>query len=53
MVILGSQGMLEVALTPCGERSELVGVVWFEKHEILFLERGEWGGVNAGTRNLQ
>lgn len=30
-----------------------MGVVWFEKHRILFLERGVWGGVNAGTRNLE
>lgn len=52
-VILWSQGMLEVAFTPYGERTELVGVVWFEKHKILFLERGVWGGLNAGTRNLE
>lgn len=41
-----------MAFTPYEKRSELVGVVWFEKQKILFLEGGEWGGVNAGARNL-
>lgn len=51
MVILGSQGMLEVAFSM--EKGQNWWGLCGLRNRILFLERGVWGGVNAGTRNLE